>query len=157
MDLSNTLNRQFHNPSIPEAEAAHGAMLTAKLDRLRAAYAANRMPSVDWRRRQLARLETMLRNNIEEICVAIAADFGHRSHHETQLLELFPAITAIKHARRHVGAWMKPRRSWASMWFLPARNEIRPQPLGVVGIIVPWNYPILLAVSPLVAALAAGN
>jgi acyl-CoA reductase-like NAD-dependent aldehyde dehydrogenase len=52
---------------------------------------------------------------------------------------------------------MAPRRSWASLWFLPARNEIRPQPLGVVGIIVPWNYPLLLAVAPLVAALAAGN
>lgn len=157
MNLSNTLNRQLHNPSIRGAEATHDAILGPKLDRLRAAYAANRMPSVDWRRRQLTQLEAMLRDNIEQVCVAIAADFGHRSHHETQLLELFPAIAAIKHARHHVGGWMKPRRSWASMWFLPARNEIRPQPLGVVGIIVPWNYPILLAVSPLVAALAAGN
>ncbi|MFN6171288.1 MAG: hypothetical protein ACK46J_14850, partial [Burkholderiales bacterium] len=107
MDLSNTLNRQLHNPSIREAEANHDAILGPKLDRLRAAYAANRMPSVDWRRKQLTRLEAMLRDNIEEVCVAIAADFGHRSHHETQLLELFPAIAAIKHARHHVGGWMK--------------------------------------------------
>ncbi|MFN5543311.1 MAG: coniferyl aldehyde dehydrogenase [Betaproteobacteria bacterium] len=157
MDLSNTPNHQRHTQRLTEAEAVPDANLRPALDRLRAAYVANRMPSVDWRRQQLSRLEAMLRDNIDEICVAIAADFGHRSHHETQLLELFPAIAAIKHARRHVSGWMKPRRSWASMWFLPARNEIRPQPLGVVGIIVPWNYPILLAVAPLVGALAAGN
>jgi acyl-CoA reductase-like NAD-dependent aldehyde dehydrogenase len=157
MDLSNTPNRQLYSQNARAAETAHETDLHRAFERLRAAYAANRMPSVGWRRQQLSRLEAMLRDNISEICEAIAADFGHRSHHETQLLELFPAIAAIKHARRHVGGWMKPRRSWASMWFLPARNEIRPQPLGVVGIIVPWNYPILLAVAPLVGALAAGN
>ena len=52
---------------------------------------------------------------------------------------------------------MKTRRAWASFWFLPARTELRPQPLGVIGIIVPWNYPVFLAVAPLAGALAAGN
>jgi acyl-CoA reductase-like NAD-dependent aldehyde dehydrogenase len=157
MDLSNTPELPLRHKSGADPSASVEADLHRTFERLRAAYAANRMPSVDWRRRQLSRLESLLRDNLNEICVAIAADFSHRSHHETQLLELFPAIAAIKHARSHVGSWMKPRRSWASMWFLPARNEIRPQPLGVVGIIVPWNYPILLAVAPLVGALAAGN
>ncbi len=115
------------------------------------------MPSADTRRAWLDRLEALLRENGDDIVRAISADFGHRSAHETQMLELFPAISAIKHARAHLGSWMRPKRSWASLWFLPARNELRPQPLGVVGIIVPWNYPILLAVAPLVAALAAGN
>jgi acyl-CoA reductase-like NAD-dependent aldehyde dehydrogenase len=146
MDLSNT-------PNAPNVDAA----LAAAVLRLRTRYEADRKPGLAWRREQLSRLEAMLKDNVDEICTAIASDFCHRSHHETRLLELFPAIAAIKHATGHLRSWMRPKRSWASLWFLPARNEIRPQPLGVVGIIVPWNYPILLAVAPLVGALAAGN
>ena len=125
--------------------------------RAREAYNATRMPTSHTRREALAQLDRLLRENTNEIAAAISADFGNRSRHETQLLEIFPSRTAVNDARRHVRSWMKPRRSWASMWFLPARTELRPQPLGVVGIIVPWNYPVFLAVAPLAGALAAGN
>jgi coniferyl-aldehyde dehydrogenase len=131
--------------------------LQADFSRLKRAYEAERMPSVATRRARLAKLDAMLRENANAITETISADFSHRSAHETQMLELFPALSGLKHARSHLRAWMRPKHSWASMWFLPARNELRPQPLGVVGIIVPWNYPILLAVAPLAAALAAGN
>ena len=144
-------------PQPREPVSAIRQMLDADLGRLRRAYEADRSPSVAARRAWLTQLEALLRENKREIADAIAGDFSHRSRHETELLEIFPAISAIKHARSHVGQWMKSRRSWASIWFMPARNELRPQPLGVVGIIVPWNYPILLAVAPLVGALAAGN
>ncbi len=149
MDLSDT------------RRSARAAEIRADLDtrfaRLQHAYQAERMPHAATRRNWLSRLEAMLNENSDAICAAISADFGHRSHHETKLLELFPAISAIRHARRHVGDWMASQRRFASLWFMPARIEIRPQPLGIVGIIVPWNYPILLAVAPLVGALAAGN
>lgn len=138
-------------------QSATYVALQADFARVQAAFNADRFPSRDVRRERLDKLEALLRDNATAIAEAISADFSHRSSHETQMLELFPAISAIKHARSHVGGWMRPKRSWASLWFLPARNELRPQPLGVVGIIVPWNYPILLAVGPLVAALAAGN
>jgi acyl-CoA reductase-like NAD-dependent aldehyde dehydrogenase len=131
--------------------------LLGRFQRLKHAYEAHRQPSAATRREWLARLAALLTENQTELSNAIAADFGHRSHHETQLLEIFPALSAIKHARQHLAGWMSPQRSWASLWFMPARNEIRPQPLGVVGIIVPWNYPLLLAVAPLVAAMSAGN
>ncbi len=121
------------------------------------AYQRDRMPSVSTRRDALLKLENLLVENTAAIESAISADFGNRSVHETRLLEIFPAIGTVRDARKHLKSWMKSKRSWASMWFLPARNEIRPQPLGVVGIIVPWNYPILLAVAPLAGALAAGN
>jgi acyl-CoA reductase-like NAD-dependent aldehyde dehydrogenase len=125
--------------------------------RARAAYASARMPDARTRRSALTQLALLLSENITEIAAAISADFGNRSVHETQLLEIFPARAAVHDARKHVKSWMKPKRAWASMWFLPARTELRPQPLGVIGIIVPWNYPIFLAVAPLAGALAAGN
>ena len=123
----------------------------------RNAYERDRMPQASVRRESLTRLENLLTENMAVIEAAISADFGNRSLHETRLLEIFPALSTVRDARRHLKSWMKPKRAWASMWFLPARNEIRPQPLGVIGIIVPWNYPILLAVAPLAGALAAGN
>lgn len=109
------------------------------------------------REARLDALAALVHDRIDEFAAAIDADFGHRSAHETRLLEVFPALEAIRHARRHVGSWMKPQRKAVSFWFLPGRAKIVPQPLGVVGIIVPWNYPLFLAVSPLAAALAAGN
>lgn len=121
--------------------------------------AAVRDPHPDWRSRAalLDALERLIRENAAAIANAISADFGNRSQHETQLLELFPSFEAIRHARRHLKSWMRPERRAVSMWFLPGRARVMHQPLGVVGIIVPWNYPLMLAVGPMVAALAAGN
>jgi acyl-CoA reductase-like NAD-dependent aldehyde dehydrogenase len=121
--------------------------------------ATRRNAAVDRTGRQL-RLDALLalvHDNAEHFVTAIAADFGHRSAHETRLLEVFPSLEAIRHNRSHVGAWMKPQNKSPSIWFRPGRARIIPQPLGVVGIIVPWNYPLFLAISPLAAALAAGN
>ncbi|MCY7386567.1 MAG: coniferyl aldehyde dehydrogenase [Burkholderiales bacterium] len=144
MDLS--------QPGISVPAALHDVF-----SRARAAYAAARMPGVNARREALLQLDRLLTENVDEIAAAISADFGNRSQHETKLLEIFPSRTAVLDAKRHVKSWMKSRRSWASMWFLPACTELRPQPLGVIGIIVPWNYPVFLAVAPLAGALAAGN
>lgn len=114
-------------------------------------------PSLAQRMQRLALLEQALRGNARELAEAISQDFGHRSSAETRLLELFPSYAAIADARRHLRRWMRPQRRSVSRWFLPGRAEVRYQPLGAVGIIVPWNYPLFLAVAPLVAALAAGN
>jgi acyl-CoA reductase-like NAD-dependent aldehyde dehydrogenase len=131
--------------------------LVATHARLRKAADGDRNPG--WRRRDawLEALERLIRENQTAIAEAIRGDFGNRSLHETQLLELFPSLEAIRHARRHLKSWMRPERRAVSMWFLPGRARVLHQPLGVVGIIVPWNYPLMLAVGPLVAALAAGN
>jgi coniferyl-aldehyde dehydrogenase len=121
--------------------------------------ATRRNPEVDRGRRQ-ARLDALLalvHDNGERFVESIAADFGHRSAHETRLLELFPSLEAVRHTRSHFGAWMKPQKKAPSIWFRPGRARIINQPLGVVGIIVPWNYPLFLAISPMAAALAAGN
>ena len=125
-----------------------------------AGHAASRQdmaPSLALRRQRLDALEALLRDNVNALCAAVSADFGHRSSHETQLLEIFPSLEGIRHTRRHLSAWMKPQRRPVSLWFQPARAELRPQALGCIGIISPWNYPVYLAIGPLTAALAAGN
>ncbi|TXD97696.1 coniferyl aldehyde dehydrogenase [Psychrobacter frigidicola] len=116
-------------------------------------------PILDWATRatQLDNLEAMLSDNQTGLAKAISADFGHRSVSETQFAELFPSFTGITHAKKHGKAWMKTRRASISPLYLPAHNEIQPQPLGVVGIIVPWNYPLYLAIGPMIDALTAGN
>jgi len=134
------------------------------LEHLRSTFALQRdafgrapYPDAETRDRSLSALGRLLHENIGAIAAAIAGDFGHRSHHETELLEIFPSLEAVEHARRNLRNWMKPQRRRVSLWFQPGRAEIMAQPVGVVGIVVPWNYPIYLAVGPLVGALAAGN
>ena len=109
------------------------------------------------RRAALDQLESLLRENVVAIAAAISRDFRGRAPQETRLLEIFPSLEAIAHARRHLRAWMRPRRAATNLWFLPGRSRVVPQPLGVAGIVVPWNYPIYLAMGPAVCALAAGN
>jgi len=105
----------------------------------------------------LGSLAALLRENVEALAAAVNRDFRSRSVAETRLLEIFPSLEAIGHARRHLRSWMRPRRARTNFWFLPGRSRVMVQPLGVVGIVVPWNYPIYLAVGPAVSALAAGN
>ncbi|WP_300315797.1 aldehyde dehydrogenase family protein, partial [uncultured Psychrobacter sp.] len=116
-------------------------------------------PINDWatRAEQLDNLELMLSERQDSLAQAISADFGYRSESETQFAELFPSFTGISHARKYGKKWMKPRRASISALYMPAHNEIQPQPLGVVGIMVPWNYPLFLAVGPIIDALTAGN
>ncbi|MEO5829969.1 MAG: coniferyl aldehyde dehydrogenase, partial [Rhodanobacter sp.] len=135
----------------------HSNDLTANLQRLRDAQAREPMPSWATRARRLRALETMLREQREAFAAAISADFGQRPVEETDLLEIFPSLSAIRHALSHGRRWMKPRRRLADLLFLPAYTELQPQPRGVIGIIVPWNYPLYLAIGPLVDALVAGN
>jgi aldehyde dehydrogenase (NAD+)/coniferyl-aldehyde dehydrogenase len=124
---------------------------------MRAAADGHPYPSHAWRERCLLALEQVVRDHVEDFCTAVASDFGGRSSHETRLLEVLPTLQAIRFARRHLREWMAPEPRKTSRWFLPASARVHYEPLGVVGIIVPWNYPLYLAFAPLVAALSAGN
>jgi coniferyl-aldehyde dehydrogenase len=146
------------NAESAAADAARAVSgLRETLDAMRAAHARDPMPDAAKRIARLDALDALMRDHRDAIVAAINADFGRRPAEETDLLEIFPSRSAIRHARRHVRRWMRPRRHWANFWFLPARTEIVPLPRGVVGIIAPWNYPLYLAIGPLVDALAAGN
>jgi coniferyl-aldehyde dehydrogenase len=121
--------------------------------------AHRRAPFPDWalRRDRLSRLRRVVQEHESAIERAIDADFAGRPRLETQIAEIFPSLAEIRANLRGGCRWMKPRGAWVSKWFLPARAYIMPRPVGVVGIIVPWNYPLFLAIAPLAGALAAGN
>jgi coniferyl-aldehyde dehydrogenase len=141
----------------PARLATHPSQLALALDVQRRAFAVDPNPSSSDRRDRLSRLSRMLRKNSDGIRDAIAADFGMRSAEETELLEQFTSLEGLAHARAHLRGWMRPERRAVAWWSLPGSARLMRQPLGVVGIIVPWNYPLYLAVSPLTAVLAAGN
>ena len=138
------------------ASDTHAADLAPTLQRLRAAWQADK-PGYAQRRADLERLREALKRRLEEMADAIAADFGHRSKDESRIADGMTVLNDIDHLLRHLRGWMRPRRVGVGWRFWPARAEIRPQPLGVVGVIAPWNYPVNLALIPLATAIAAGN
>ncbi|WP_397534610.1 coniferyl aldehyde dehydrogenase [Roseateles sp.] len=131
--------------------------LNLALELQRAAYRAEPMPSLATRRDRLARVLAMTRKYADKLADTISRDFSHRSRHETLLADVATVEMAAKHASSHLGRWMRQRRMPTALHYLPASNRLIPQPLGVVGVIAPWNYPYQLAMNPAIAALAAGN
>ena len=123
----------------------------------RRAFATSPPPDLRARLRSLARLADTVAENSPAIASAISADFGNRSVHETYLLELVPLQNAIRHAQQHLERWMRPERRPVHWTCRPNTAWVQYQPLGVVGIVSPWNYPLSLALIPVVDALAAGN
>ncbi|MDX5299413.1 MAG: coniferyl aldehyde dehydrogenase [Gammaproteobacteria bacterium] len=123
----------------------------------KAAFSRNPMPSLAERKENLKRLKRALLDNQDRLIAAIDADFSARSTDETLLAEMMPSVQGINYALKNLSTWMEPSKRHVALLFQPASNKVHYQPLGVVGIIVPWNYPLFLAVGPLCAALAAGN
>lgn len=121
--------------------------------------AASQMPypTLKVRRDRLARLARMTQHHQLEIIRAIQTDFGQRSDVEIRMAEISAVISATRHARLHLWHWMRPLSATMPLRLLPARARITPQPLGVVGVMSPWNYPWSLALMPTVDAFAAGN
>lgn len=123
----------------------------------RQAFAGNPMPSAPQRRQWLKSLREALLEQQDALVAAISEDFSGRSADETLLAELMPSIQGLRHGEKHLKQWMKASKRKVGLAFQPASAKVQYQPLGVVGIIVPWNYPLLLAIGPLTCALAAGN
>ncbi|CRM35483.1 Coniferyl aldehyde dehydrogenase [Pseudomonas sp. 31 R 17] len=140
---------------LPESQALDH--LQDLFEAQRRAYAANPMPPAAQRRQWLKALRDVLSNERQALINAISQDFSHRSADETLFAELMPSLQGIHYASKHLKGWMKPSRRAVGIAFQPASAKVIYQPLGVVGVIVPWNYPLYLAVGPLVGALAAGN
>ena len=131
------------------------------LDRLfslqRAAFARERYPDLRTRVDRLARLKSLVTENEARFAAAVDSDFGDRSEHETRLAELYIVAAEIADAQANLPRWMRSERVATPLHLQPGRARIERQPLGVAGIISPWNYPVQLALAPALGALAAGN
>jgi coniferyl-aldehyde dehydrogenase len=123
----------------------------------RDAYIKAPMPALEERKQYLATLRALLLEHKDAIAAAINADFSARSADETMMTEIMPCVQSIDYTLKRLRRWMKPSRRSPGLQFLPARARVVYQPLGVVGIIVPFNYPVNQAVLPLITALASGN
>jgi len=138
---------------IADPAASIASLLAAQ----KAAWAKDVTPDHATRDDRLARLDRMIEAWQERFAAAISEDFGNRPAVVTTLTDVVPVRAAIRHARRHLKRWMRPRRVSLAWTGKPASAVILRQPLGVVGIVAPWNYPLNLMLSPLTGALAAGN
>ncbi|BAN45992.1 coniferyl aldehyde dehydrogenase [Metapseudomonas resinovorans] len=133
------------------------SQLDTTFQRQRDAFRANPMPSAEQRIQWLDSLRELIHAEQKSLIDAISQDFSNRSADETVLAEIMPSLHGIHYAAKRLKKWMKPSRRSVGMAFQPASAKVVYQPLGVVGVIVPWNYPLYLAIGPLVGALAAGN
>ncbi|VAW13186.1 Aldehyde dehydrogenase, partial [hydrothermal vent metagenome] len=112
---------------------------------------------MDTRIARLKKLKAVIVANTDNIIEALNADYGRRCEAETRIAEIMICTAEINHTLAHIKAWARPKVSGAGIKFMFSKNAIIPQPLGVVGIVAPWNYPFNLAIAPLIAAVAAGN
>jgi coniferyl-aldehyde dehydrogenase len=148
------------NPNIvPETEQETLRQeLNSCLDLQRQAYLANPIVSYQQRKADLLSLKKMLVENQDDIIAAISKDYGNRSKHETIFAEVVTVLQTVNDALKHLKSWMKPQRRKIDLTLYPgAKNRVYPQPLGVVGMIIPWNFPINLSMTGLVSVFSAGN
>ncbi|MHA3098681.1 coniferyl aldehyde dehydrogenase [Acinetobacter brisouii] len=127
------------------------------LQQQKQAYQLYPMPSAKDRIERLNRLKAILVKYQDQFAEAISQDFGNRALGETRIGEILTCLEQIRYYRKHLTTWMKPEKRHISWLHQPAKGWVQYQPLGVVGIIAPWNYPLLLSIGPLICALAAGN
>lgn len=125
-------------------------------DRMRETFRTGRTRSEEWRRSQLQALGRLIAEREEELLAALAADLG-KPPFEAWLTDLRGTGREIEHAEKHLASWMAPQSQKVPLLLQPNKASIQYEPLGAVLVIAPWNYPIHLLMTPLAAALAAGN
>ncbi|CBL44116.1 putative coniferyl aldehyde dehydrogenase [gamma proteobacterium HdN1] len=123
----------------------------------RRAFHAHPMPDAAERIEHIQRLRPALLKHMDRLIAAVSQDFGNRCASETKFAEMLTTMEAIKYHARNVRKWMRTEKRSAGLLLAPAKVRVVYQPVGVVGIIVPWNYPLFLALGPLLSALSAGN
>ena len=154
--ILNVAGRVARQP-IHEGTATRPEALSRLIARQRAAFLRNGPPSLAERRANLKKLRAALLARREDFQAALDADFGHRSRHETALMEMLLVTWGIDYLHRNLRRFMRRERRHVALPMRLARAYVEYQPLGVIGIVAPWNYPFSLALMPLATALAAGN
>ena len=131
--------------------------LPEQVNRLKQACQAHPMPSLAQRRSRLTALKSALLAHKQALCDALALDYGQRSDYDSLVADILPCVMQINYSLKRLKGWMRPARRHPGLLLAPARVEVHYQPLGVIGIMVPWNFPVMLSLGPLIGAIAAGN
>jgi aldehyde dehydrogenase (NAD+) len=142
-------------PSLP-APSTDLSAIPEITKRLRAAFASGRTRPLAWRREQLERMRAMIVENAEALLQALHADLG-KPELEARLADLSLVVGEADLARKNLARWTRPERVATPLAQQPGRARIVREPLGVVLVIAPWNYPVQLLLVPAIGALAAGN
>ncbi|MGR5066190.1 coniferyl aldehyde dehydrogenase [Photobacterium sp. DNB22_13_2] len=140
-----------------QLQPEHCTDMNRALQSLQAAFQQAPMPSLDARKSQLTALKQAIKRHREALCQALADDYGQRHQQDSLVADIVPCINNINYTLKKLKGWMKPSRRHAGLMLAPAKVAVHYQPVGVVGIVVPWNFPVMLSLGPLVSALAAGN
>lgn len=140
----------------PIAAESSSTEIVDGITRLRATFTAGRTRDIGWRLEQLAAVERLLNEGEERIAAALAVDLG-RPANDTFLGDIAPTAAEARYARKHLRSWNRPKRVGVPLSQFPGRAWYDYEPLGVVTVIGPWNYPVLLTLAPAIAAIAAGN
>ena len=142
------------NPDLATVRQALEDTLTLQ----RSAYLAQPNPSFEERKADLLKLKAFVMDHRDALVQAISDDYGHRSTHESLFAEIFSVIDGVDHTLKHLKKWMRPQKRHVDLKnFFGASNRVTPQPLGVVGAIIPWNFPIWTSFNGLICTFAAGN
>ena len=131
--------------------------LHVTLELQRAAFLRDGPSTLKQRRNDLTKLKQAILARQDEFVAALDADFGHRARQESLMLDLGSTVGGINYLISNLRRFMRPERRHVAAIFKPASAKVVYQPLGVVGIVAPWNFPVSLALTPLATALAAGN
>ncbi|MBP9662860.1 MAG: coniferyl aldehyde dehydrogenase [Aeromonas sp.] len=131
--------------------------LPEQVNRLKQACQAHPMPSLEQRRNRLSALKGALLAHKQPLCDALALDYGQRSDYDSLVADILPCVMQVNYSLKRLKGWMRPARRHPGLLLAPARVEVHYQPLGVIGIMVPWNFPVMLSLGPLIGAIAAGN
>ncbi|KRG68342.1 coniferyl aldehyde dehydrogenase [Pseudoxanthomonas dokdonensis] len=149
--MTSTANAAAETPAIPAEFQDALASQRAHFERLR-------YPSHEQRVADLKQMVRLVADNRDALIEAVNQDYGCRSRFETGFAEIAVTLDGLQEAIKHLKRWMKPQKRHVDPMRLPlARARLLPQPVGVVGVVVPWNFPIAMVFHPLTSIFAAGN
>ncbi len=149
------MQRAFYDPHM--TLPSHSNSLRALFDAQHQASRAQIDVPLALRRDRLLRMKALIDDNSDALALAVQADFGVRSPQLTEIADLFVLRTLLSHTLKALPKWVKPQKVSTPLYLQPAHAYLQRQPLGVVGVVSPWNYPVQLALGPVITALAAGN
>ena len=158
---TNQLTKVDNTPFIHASQSNEHELKMVELSTIfeqqKTSFEATPYPEYHARLANLKTLYKLINDNAETLAEALNKDFGCRSRQETEIAEIIGSLSSIRYLQKNLKRFMKPERRRTSIWFLPASGKVISRPLGVVGVMAPWNYSLHLTIAPVAAALAAGN